>query len=98
MVLPVVKLTPPMPVHRFFHIRKRDGTLHANKAVGSFPMALSVVVDGATWHLFDVEFLAEGKSFSFFLYALSFEDADKRVEAICKTAKVSGQIEDWVPA
>jgi len=55
------------------------------------PMPFSVEVDGTTWDLFSVDFSTDGKRFSTYIYALSWEHAESMVEGLKATAHVSGQ-------
>lgn len=65
----------------------------------SISLKLEVLVAGRKWRLFSVEFRdADGRTYSFYIYATSREHASYVVEDICNTARLSeGDIVSFEP-
>ena len=66
-----------------------------NDPVRLFP---EVVVEGRRWHLFSVEFKADDRTYSTYIYALSAEHAEYALTDLKETGRVTGPILGAVPA
>ncbi|ELP5887739.1 MAG: hypothetical protein JJO71_14420 [Escherichia coli] len=52
-------------------------------------MPLQVEVEGRTWKLFSVDFMADERKYSFYIYAINREHASYIVDDIKRTAELS---------
>lgn len=64
---------------------------------GKVEHPLEVSVDGKTWKMFCAEYTAaDGIKYGFEFYALDFDDAEARINALRATAVVKGELFEQV--
>lgn len=56
----------------------------------------TVVVEGRTWSLFDVQYSTPDGTYSTYIYALSFAHAAMILDDLKQTARIGGQVLDVV--